>query len=57
MIKLIQPTQHGFFYDDADKTFVCFIPDDSKRDYYVPDTLVQLKRVDLVNRIKQILKY
>lgn len=57
--ELVQPdfttdTQRGFFYDASDKTYVCFIPDESEREYYVPDSLEQINRVELINRVKRI---
>jgi hypothetical protein len=32
-------------------TCVCYIPPESKRDYYVPDTLVQLTKEEFIARV------
>ena len=40
----------GFFFDGATKTYVGVVLDESDRDYYVPDTVVELTQEDIATR-------
>jgi hypothetical protein len=39
------------YYDSTTKTFVGYILPESERDYWVPDTLVELTEEELVQRV------
>jgi hypothetical protein len=39
------------YYDSTSKTFVGYILPESERDYWVPDTLVELTEEELVQRV------
>jgi hypothetical protein len=39
----------GYFWNGS--TYLAVISDDSRRNYYVPDTLVELTKSDLLNRL------
>lgn len=39
-----------YFYNSEDKTFIGFVLDSVDRDYYIPDTVVELTREDLIQR-------
>ena len=42
----------GYFYDPATKTFIGWSADEADREYYVPDTVVELTRDELVARVQ-----
>ena len=42
----------GYFWNG--KTYIAVIPDETERNYYVPDTLVELSLEDLKNRARYI---
>jgi hypothetical protein len=44
----------GYFIDPDNKTLVGWSPDLADRDYYVPDTVVELDRAGLVARVLDI---
>ena len=41
----------GYFFNPADNTFIGWTPDLANRDYYVPDTVVDLTRSQLKVRV------
>ena len=41
----------GYFFNPADNTFIGWTPDLANRDYYVPDTVVDLTRSQLKTRL------
>jgi len=42
----------GYFWNGS--TYIAIIPDDQSRNYYVPDTLEELSKDDLINRLLEI---
>jgi hypothetical protein len=44
----------GYFMDPDDKTLVGWSPDLADRDYYVPDTVIELSRAGLIARVMGI---
>lgn len=44
----------GYFTDPDNKTLVGWSPDLADRDYYVPDTVVELTRAGLIARVQDI---
>ncbi len=39
----------GYFWDGV--TYVAIIPDETERKYYIPDTLIELSKQDLIDRV------
>tara|TARA_R110000868_G_scaffold4647_4_gene28898 strand:+ start:370 stop:684 length:315 start_codon:yes stop_codon:yes gene_type:complete len=44
----------GYFMDPDDKTMIGWSPDLTDRDYYVPDSVIELNRAGLVARVQDI---
>ena len=44
----------GYFTDPDDKTLIGWTPDLADRDYYVPDSVVELTRAELKTRVRDI---
>jgi len=42
----------GYWQNPADHTLVGWVPDEADREYYVPDTVVELTRADFIARLK-----
>lgn len=40
----------GFFFNPTNRTYIGVIDEDSSKDYYVPDTLVELTKEQLLER-------
>lgn len=41
----------GYWQNPADHTLVGWVPDAADREYYVPDTVVELSRADFITRL------
>jgi len=44
----------SMFYDEDTKTYVGLVLDESDRDYYIPDTVTVLTKVDLIERLTKL---
>lgn len=44
----------GYFYNPVDKTFIGYTPNETDRDYYVPDTVIELTETQLAARINDL---
>ena len=47
-------TYSGFFYNSADKTYIGVIDDEDDREYYVPDTVSVLTKLELITRYNSL---
>lgn len=52
--EFIRYDQGNMLYDPDNKTYVCYIPAEVKRDYYIPDTLVEITKEELLSRALKI---
>jgi hypothetical protein len=49
-------TNTGWWYDQESKTYIGIVLPSEQRNYYVPDTFVELTKEDLLARVKNIHK-
>jgi hypothetical protein len=47
-------TDPGWWWKQSDKTYIGMVLPDNERSYYVPDTLTELTKAELIQRVKDI---
>lgn len=45
----------GDLLGKSDKTYVCYIPPESQRDFYIPDTLLELTHDEFMQRVSDVM--
>jgi len=44
-------TDPGHWYNDSSKTYLGYVPSENERDYYVPDTITELTKQEVIDRV------